>query len=90
MTTPHNSRLPYRHLELCGIALIKTEKAPRHFRRKGKENDAVLFGLFGTDPAYRTLCSGTAESMGRGEPSTHWIAFLGHLETQVPQPLHLV
>ena len=39
---------------------------------------------------FRTSCSGTGASMGRGAPSTHWMAFLGHLLTQVPQPLHLV
>ena len=39
---------------------------------------------------FRTSCSGTEASMARGAPSTHWMAFLGHLLTQVPQPLHLV
>ena len=39
---------------------------------------------------FKTSCSGTGASMGRGAPSTHWMAFFGHLETQVPQPLHLV
>ena len=39
---------------------------------------------------FRTSCAGTGASMGRGVPSTHWMAFLGHLLTQVPQPLHLV
>lgn len=37
-----------------------------------------------------TSCSGTGASIERGTPSTHWMAFFGHLETQVPQPLHLV
>ena len=39
---------------------------------------------------FKTSCSGTGASMGRGTPSTHWIAFFGHVLTQVPQPLHLV
>ena len=39
---------------------------------------------------FKTSCSGTGASMGRGVPSTHWMAFFGHLETQVPQPMHVV
>lgn len=38
----------------------------------------------------RTSGAGTGASMEAGLPSTQWMAFLGHLVTQVPQPLHLV
>ena len=38
----------------------------------------------------RTSGAGTGASMAAGLPSTQWMAFLGHLVTQVPQPLHLV
>ena len=39
---------------------------------------------------HSTAYSGTGASTLVGPPSTKWMTFLGHLATQVPQPLHLV
>ena len=84
---------PYRHLELCGIALIIFLTAKPAPGRVLAVRGGLVF-LRGLTANYTrvlsTSCSGTGASIERGTPSTHWMAFFGHLETQVPQPLHLV
>ena len=89
MPSPAAWRLPPSFAE--GSRPLPTE--PGESTGKTKSSPPCRRGAQGCLPytrVFKTSCSGTGASMGRGVPSTHWMAFFGHLETQVPQPLHLV